>query len=86
MVSFSSNIFVSITPIVIQAYQLWKITDDMLSPYYQQLKEDVCLKEPSFDKLISNLHKKTRNVLQEFEIVPDLDRELTKVLILALQP
>jgi len=44
------------------------------------------LKEPSFDKLISNLHNKTRNVLQEFEIVPDLDRELTKVLILALQP
>jgi len=53
----------------------------MLSPYYQQLKEDLCLKEPSFDKLIPNLHKKARNVLhyKNLKLYLDLDMELTKV-------
>ena len=58
-----------------------KITDDMLSPYCQQLKEDLGLKESSIDKLIPNLHNKTRYILhyKNLKLYLDLGMKLMKV-------
>ena len=58
-----------------------KVTDDMLSPYCQQLKEDLALKEPSIGKLIPNLHNKTRYILhyKNLKLYLDLGMKLTKV-------
>ena len=39
-----------------------EVTDEMLSPYCQQLKEDLGLKEPSIAKLVPNLCNKTRYI------------------------
>jgi len=58
-----------------------KVTDDMLSSYCQQLKEDLGLKEPSIGKLIPNLHNKTRYILQykNLKLYLDLGMKLTKI-------
>ena len=58
-----------------------KVTDDMLSPYCQQLKEDLGLKEPSIGKLIPNLHNKTKYILhyKNLKLYLDLGVKLTKV-------
>ena len=58
-----------------------KVTDDMLSPYCQQLKEDLGLKEPSIGKLIPNLHNKTRYILyfKNLKLCLDLGMKLTKI-------
>lgn len=39
------------------------VRDKMLSTYCQQLKENLALKEPSTEKLVPNLHDKTRYIL-----------------------
>ena len=53
----------------------------MLSPYCQQLKEDLGLKEPSIGKLIPNLHNKTRYILhyKNLKLYLDLGMKLTKI-------
>ena len=58
-----------------------KVTDDMLSPYCQQLKEDLGLKEPSIGKLIPNLHNKTRYILhyKNLKLYLVLGMKLTKI-------
>ena len=58
-----------------------KVTDDMLSPYCQRLKEDLGLKEPSIGKLIPNLNNKTRYILhyKNLKLYLDLGMKLTKV-------
>ena len=43
-----------------------KVSNDMLSPYCQQLKEDLGLKETSVGKLVPELHNKTGSLCTPF--------------------
>ena len=58
-----------------------EVTDEMLSPYCRQLKEDLGLKEPSIAKLVPNLRDKTRYNLhyRNLKLYLDLGMKLTKV-------
>ena len=58
-----------------------EVTDEMLLPYCQQLKEELSLKEPSIAKLVPNLYDKTRYILdyRNLKLYLDLEMKLTKV-------
>ena len=58
-----------------------KVTDEMLSSYCQQLKENLGLKEPSIAKLIPNLNDKWRYILhyKNLKLYLDLGMKLRKV-------
>ena len=63
------------------APQKMKVTDEMLSPYFQQLKEDLDLKEPSIAKLVPNLYDKTRYILhyKNLKLYLELGMKLMKI-------
>ena len=63
------------------APQKMKVMDELLSPYCQELKEELGLKEPSIKKLVPNLCDKRRYILhyQNLKLYLDLGMKLTKV-------
>ena len=65
-----------------------KVTDEILSPYSQQLKERLDLTEPHIAKLVPNLYDKTRYILhyRNLKLYLSLGLKLTKIRhILAFQ-